>query len=104
MNTPISGKAEFILILNPRQFVDANWPQNHRVQRKVLPRFRSSFSSRSSPCSPPRPQFSLVSRQQLRRVEVQPSHFAAPSAELPPPQQLPPFLRNCGPSCLLVNG
>merc|ERR550534_1675135 len=107
MNTLISGKAEFILILNHQQFDDASWSRNHPVQRKVRPRFRFSFSSSSSPRSP-RPQFSLVSRQQLRLVEVQPSHFAAPSAGLPAdlpaelsaPQRLPPYLRE--PSCLLL--
>merc|ERR1719239_1967479 len=97
-NTSISGKAEFILILNHQQFGDASSSQNHPVQQKVRPRFRFSFSSSSSPRSP-RPQFSLVSRQQLRLVEVQPSHFAAPSAGLPAPQRLPPSLRE--PSCLL---
>ena len=103
MNTSISGKAEFILILCPGQFGDARWWQNHPVQRKVPPPSRSSSSSRSSPRSP-RPQFSLVSRQQLGPEGVQPSHFAAPSAE-PPQQQLPPSpWTSRGPSCLLVNG
>ena len=101
MNTSISGKAEFILILCPGQFGDARWWQNHPVQRKVPPPSRSSSSSRSSPRSP-RPQFSLVSHQQLGPEGVQPSHFAAPSAE-PPQQQLPPSPWTCrGPSCSLA--